>query len=390
MNTDSKTFCIMPWTHQNVSLPDVYKPCCNAHIGYNISTKDTSIKDAFYSDEANKLRQQLSNGEKPIICNACWSKEDIGIESYRQSFNEIFKDLLSDKPTLKYIDVEFDNVCNLQCRMCTPHNSDQIWKTVDLLTDAGLELPSGLAGYKRSQYYQAEKKQYIKDMLIEGIDIFKVTGGEPFLSKDFLEIVDFAIEKDFAKNITLKITTNGTKFSKTILDKFKHFKGIDMNISIDGFGKVYDYIRYPFSWPRLEKRMIQLKDYNFNIEFSCVVLAYNWLNLDQLILSCKRHSNNDINFNFALLPYNSELNSKYLPDHILDLGLERFKATKHYQVKDFENFVAYHKANRMSPNQLERKNYKFFTTTINYDTVREQSYKTLDPVLVTWLNTFKI
>jgi hypothetical protein len=84
------------------------------------------------------------------------------------------------------------------------------------------------------------------------------------------------------------------------------------------------------------------------------------------------------------------LSSKFLPDHILDLGLERFKATEHYQVKDFENYVAYHKANRLSPNQLERKNDELYETTTNFDIVRNQSYKTLDPVLVKWLDSLKI
>jgi len=390
INTASKTFCIMPWTHQNLSLPGVYKPCCNTHVGYNITTKETSLKGAFFSDEAKKLRQQLNAGERPEICNACWIKEDAGIESYRESFNELFEPLLSKDPALKFIDVEFDNVCNLQCRMCSPHNSDQIWKTVDLLKEKKLNVPSWVGNHERHQQYdQSKKKQDIKDVL-ETIKIFKVTGGEPFLSKDFLEIVDFAIKKDFAENINLKITTNGTKFSKTILDKLKFFKWVDMNISIDGFGNVYDYIRYPFSWAQLEKRMNELKSYDFNIEFSCVVLAYNWLNLDQLVLNCRRHSDNDINFNFALYPFTSELSSKFLPDHILDLGLERFKATEHYQVKDFENYVAYHKANRLSPNQLERKNDELYETTTNFDIVRNQSYKTLDPVLVKWLDSLKI
>ena len=85
-----------------------------------------------------------------------------------------------------------------------------------------------------------------------------------------------------------------------------------------------------------------------------------------------------------------ELSPRYLPNHILDLGLERFKRTNHNQTKDFENFVSYSKTNKLSHNQLERKNDKLYETTINYDTIREQSYKTLDPVLTEWLNTLKI
>ena len=52
-----------------------------------------------------------------------------------------------------------------------------------------------------------------------------------------------------------------------------------------------------------------------------------------------------------------------------------------------ENFVAYHKANRQD--EMEFKNHQLLTATVNFDEVRNQSYTTLDPVLVAWLQTLK-
>jgi len=390
MNTDSKTFCIMPWVQINLSLPNTYNPCCNSGIPYdNTTANDTSIKDAFAGTKASQLRNQLNDGEKPAICDVCWVKEDAGVFSERQGYNKQFKNYFHiDKPTLKYLDIEFDNRCNLQCVMCSQHNSDQIWKTVDKFREKELPLPTTLKRHTRHKnYYSIEKKQYAKDVLTDGIDILKVTGGEPFLSKDFLEILDFAIEKDLAKGLELNVTTNGTKFSKTILEKMKQFKHVKLTISIDGTGEVYEYIRHPFSWEQLDKRLLKIKQYSWvDVELSCVIQAYNWLNLDQLV----NYSDYYVNFDFKLSPPGCELSPEFLPDHILDLGLERFRATGHRQVEDMENFVAYHKANRLSNNQLERKNDLLYETTINYDTVRNTSYKTLDPVLVKWLNSLKI
>lgn len=389
MNTQSSTFCVMPWIHQNLSLPNNYKPCCNADSEYkNITAQTTSVLDAFHSGEASTLRQQLDNNENPEICNVCWNKESMGVESYRQIYNKQYSSSLSNKPVLKYIDIEFDNVCNLQCRMCSQHNSDQILKSIDLFKEKGLPLPSNLYGKANHSYYQKEKKDYIKEVL-HNIDQFKVTGGEPFLSKDFLEILDICIDKDLAKGITLRITTNGTKFSKSILNKLQKFKEVFLTISIDGTGSVYNYIRYPFNWEQLNKRLLELKQYSFNVMMSCVVQAYNWLNLNELI-NYSQDIKCAIEFNLEIYPNGIELSPRYLPNHILDLGLERFRGTNHKQIKDFENFVNYYKTNKVSHNQLERKNDKLYETTINYDTIREQSYKTLDPVLTEWLNTLKI
>ena len=94
-----------------------------------------------------------------------------------------------------------------------------------------------------------------------------------------------------------------------------------------------------------------------------------------------------LDFDLDLNPRDSELHPRYLPDHILDLALERFKQTGHRQVEDMENFVSYHKANRVD--EMEFKNHQLLSATVNYDIVRKQSYKTLDPVLVEWLETLK-
>jgi hypothetical protein len=45
------------------------------------------------------------------------------------------------------------------------------------------------------------------------------------------------------------------------------------------------------------------------------------------------------------------------------------------------------KKNRVD--EMDFKNHQLLSATVNYDTVRKQSYKTLDPVLVEWLETLK-
>ena len=56
------------------------------------------------------------------------------------------------------------------------------------------------------------------------------------------------MKKILAKNITLMITTNASKFVKRILDKLQHFKKVELTVSVDGHGAVYDYIRYSYTW----------------------------------------------------------------------------------------------------------------------------------------------
>ena len=48
----------------------------------------------------------------------------------------------------------------------------------------------------------------------------------------------------------MAVVTNGT-VAGSWLEMARHFKHLDCSISIDGFGKHYDYIRYPAKWDKL-------------------------------------------------------------------------------------------------------------------------------------------
>ena len=59
----------------------------------------------------------------------------------------------------------------------------------------------------------------------------------------------------------LMITTNASKFVKRILDKLQHFKKVELTVSVDGQGAVYDYIRYPYTWDQWKGRMNELFEF---------------------------------------------------------------------------------------------------------------------------------
>ena len=120
------------------------------------------------------------------------------------------------------------------------------------------------------------------------------------------------------------------------------------------------------------------KDKKLIVKTACVVQAYNFLNLCDLFNYVKDLDMEDwrmlerLDFDLDLNPRDSELHQDTYP-FILDLGLERFKATGHRQVDDFVNFVA--QANRVD--EMEFKNH-LLSATVNYDT--RTNYKTLDPI----------
>ena len=223
------------------------------------------------------------------------------------------------------------------------------------------------------------------------------------MSKDFNEVLDKAIMDEEADHIRLMITTNGTKFTNTIMNKLEYFEGLDLNVSVDGTGEVYDYIRWPFSWDMWCQRFETLLQWvddkkfykrDFRLRTSTLVSAYNWLDAPRLYEHLYDYTNkypwlNDINyvpridFNLFLRPEDSELSPRWLPDHLLDLGLERWEQTSSRQVDEFRAFVEQHRGK-----QIEERQEKFVYMTTSLDEQREESYWKLDAELAQWIEEF--
>ncbi len=89
----------------------------------------------------------------------------------------------------------------------------------------------------------------------------QLAGGEPFVSNNVEEVLLAAIESGDNEHINLEITTNGTRFVRDKLDIFFKFRKLEFIISIDGTNKIYDYVRHPFKFNILEKRLQEFSDY---------------------------------------------------------------------------------------------------------------------------------
>lgn len=112
---------------------------------------------------------------------------------------------------ITYLRLAVTDRCNLRCQYCMPEQGIDIVKREELLT------------YK--EMYR------ITRVLSElGVDKVRLTGGEPFVRKDF---VNFLESLSFNKNLKeINITTNGALISKHI-DGLEKMKINAVNLSID-------------------------------------------------------------------------------------------------------------------------------------------------------------
>jgi len=279
---DSKTFCAAPFAHMYVHKNEDIKMCC-VSTEYKMASPSTEIdlEKRWKSDYYKNIRQQFLDGEEPSICTSCFTTERNDGRSDRMNFNDRYPFLKPNVETGNQygspidLDIRPGNLCNLKCRMCGPESSSQLEKErlqYKELFDNG-----------RSKIYQPDGVFSEKniDFLLKNADKgdhIKFLGGEPTIMPEVSDILDNLIEND-KSHINVMITTNCTNSIKSFTDKLNKFSNLSFNYSVDGTGKVVEYIRTPVKFKTIEKNMKLYHKMSTVDNISFAFQAYNLFNL---------------------------------------------------------------------------------------------------------------
>jgi MoaA/NifB/PqqE/SkfB family radical SAM enzyme len=337
----SETFCVLPWMHLATTASGQLRVCCNSTPGKNLILRndgtayrvnDKDIEAAWESKTLHNLRQQLLDGTRAEMCTRCWREEDAGIKSARQGWNQAWtvENTAVDSPMqVKYVDLRLGNLCNLKCRMCNPYASNQ-WVDEWGLIDNAL---SASEHARLSNMDWPNDPQVWNNLALfsSTIEEIYLTGGEPTLAKAQYDLFDRLIELDVAKNITLKYNTNLTNIPQRMIDYWEHFKRIKINASIDAFGDLNHYIRYPANWKSIDKNLrifLEMRSRNkCTLSVHCTVQIYNILQLSELIDYVD--SIGDIPIYFNILNHPDCLNIRVLPFALKQLASDRLQSYRH-------------------------------------------------------------
>ena len=286
------TFCYAPWTNIEI-LPDgKILPCCKFQDSFytekfNVTNDD--IESYRSSETLKQIKLDFKNNTWPKGCDRCRIEESSGIPSKRQldyqRWTTEYNNYDLNSGHLLTMSMSIGNTCNLKCIICSPHVSSLWAKEYEDLYK--IKIPP--------------ITKFRKDAVATLIDItpnlihMDIYGGEPFLSgmTEHRILLDHYIATGRADQITIHYTTNGIVWPKQEwFDRWKHFKEIDLQISIDGLGKKFDYIRFPGPWSDLEKNVSgylehERSETNFRISVAHTVSAFNVYYLDEFFNWCE-------------------------------------------------------------------------------------------------------
>jgi radical SAM protein with 4Fe4S-binding SPASM domain len=253
-------FCHAPWTNLEILPSGDILPCCkfqNTDYNEKFNIQNNTIEDFRNSKFLSEVKNQFNQNQWPSGCIRCRIEEDIGVSSKRildyERWQKYYQDydLLSNE--ILTVSMALGNTCNLKCIMCNPYSSS-LWA----------QEYQDIYGIKINNL-NSVRKDVISDIMQFAPNLVHVDfhGGEPFLSNidDHLTILDNYINSGNAADISIHYTTNGTLFpDQRFWQRLINFKHVDIQLSIDGIGHRFEYIRYPARWTVLEQNVYKYQE----------------------------------------------------------------------------------------------------------------------------------
>ena len=343
---DLKYFCSHLFSLLSFDQQGQVRVCCNNYeIPKNkdgnpisITDKDFSMEKAFNSDVHTRIRKNILENKKDSGCFRCWQTEDNGAESYRTIWNNtlasgFYKEIMLesmnddgriDSPYVTFLDFTIGNKCNLICRMCNVDNSNLWEKESKLLYKDNFELPTKNISvddrFLSDDFFESNFK-HLKQV--------NFLGGEPLIIKEHNDFLKQCIKHGIAKNMVLFYTTNLTVLKDEMFDLWSEFRHVYLGVSIDGYGKVDDYIRYPSKWSKIEDNIKKVSEWkkklSMDLQIHATFQVLNVVNYDKLLEWV--YSLGDLGFwriPFAnWVTYPNWYDCRILPKELKKLAIER-------------------------------------------------------------------
>jgi len=281
-------FCYSPWTNIDISPSGDFAPCAKYQFGpdeerFNIRTN--SVRDYSCSQSLQTIKQSFNNNVWPEGCQRCRLEEQNNIRSKRQLDLDRWQhhysvyDLTQDN--FITASVAFGNTCNLTCITCNPGSSSKWQKEYAVIYNKSVEP------------FHFYKQDFVVDFIQQSPNIvhLDIPGGEPFLSgvTEQKKLLQHYIESGQASNLSIHYTTNCTVMpDQEWWQLWTHFKEVEIQLSIDGIGPRFEYIRYPGNWQQAIKNIdtyISQQD-KIKLSVSHTVSAYNIYYLDEFFSWC--------------------------------------------------------------------------------------------------------
>lgn len=310
-------FCVLPFYSQEYINNNKSIACC-------LLPQDINLEE---------LRETMLSGKRSSACQKCWDLEDQGYPSDRQLKNQAL-DFYTDKDigilekecsagnfSTQIVKLYTSSVCNSTCATCGPEASSA-WSKLK-------NIPI--------------KYDCLPDSIIDNIDyssvkILSFVGGEPLYEQKNFTVLKNLIKENNTDCFISFVTNGSVPLSDNQISILAQFKNLNFSLSIDGVGRVFEYVRYPLSWELLNHNISIYKSLNINLSVSYTISNLNIFSYQETV---EWFNSQGLEYNHNIVTFDEWFSPNSLPESVKDKLYAKFLLRPHQENDDvnFKRFV---------------------------------------------------
>ncbi len=314
LDTVSPSMCAAKWKQVTMHLQNGMNHSCHhpkTHVVplEELKKNPTALHNSEYKKQQRKM---MLEGQRPEECDYCWRVEDSNQEIFSDRIykstdtwaSPFIQDIASkpwdDNVDPSYVEVSFSHVCNFKCSYCAPHISSQWMEEIEKFGAYPTTTQYNNLEYLKREnmipILNREENPYVEAFwkwwpsMYQSLQHFRITGGEPLLSKNTFKVLDYIIENP-NPNLDFSINSNMNPPEK-VFDQFiekikiivneKKVKSFKIFTSAEAHGKQSEYIRHGMDYNKWLENIHRVYREIPGIEFT-VMSTYNVLSLTSYI-----------------------------------------------------------------------------------------------------------
>lgn len=284
LNKVSPSMCLAKWLQTTTTLYNGFTHSCHHPSPHKINVEDIKLNPRGLHNTPIKIyaRDEMLDGIQTKECDYCWrienmSPDNLSDRTYKSAtswawphLQKVLDSGVGEDINPTYFEVAFENTCNFKCVYCSPEVSSRWMEEVKQhgtyqLTNKKMHDVQWMTEQKRIPIHYKEENPYIDAFwkwwpdLYPELETFRITGGEPLLSKHTWKVLDYILEHP-RKDLTLAINTNMgvppalvTKLIEYCNRLAPLIKEVQIFTSAEATGEQCEYIRSGMVWSEFEE-----------------------------------------------------------------------------------------------------------------------------------------
>jgi len=284
------------WLSVNLEKSETLSCCAATPTKINLDHLLQNPGELFNSPALVGERQDMLDNKPVPSCSAtCWQAEDQHLTSRRLLMHSNHRTHTNIKATPETLHIITGTDCNMSCVYCCKAYSSAWARDLDTngpytvdTKDQRFKLDSLDRIVMKLSQKQVAHSSFNQRLVNEIETIFNnhdlrevvITGGEPFLYLGLEELVSKLTNKGTVIRIWSGLGVDPARFAREI-KKLSKFSNVEIVISAETTGKLYELVRYGNTWDRLLQNINTLEQLSVDHSFYCTVTNLTLLGVEE-------------------------------------------------------------------------------------------------------------